>query len=289
MTQIFQSRWLDVLWFIAITLYILAGINGVPLHGDESTQVYMGRDFYYHIQGDTDRVLFREWDSLEGDESTEQQLRLLNGTLPKYLFGLTAYLSGYGIDDINQQWAWGSGWDWNHENGHVPSDDLLFRTRFVSSLLLVISAIALFYTGYAVAGRGVAYLASAYYMLNPAVLINGRRAMMEGGMLAFTILAILVAVYLLKYRSWWLFALTGIFSGLAVASKHTSVVTIIVIFVVCGVYFLVNQGKRGRNLAGLFGSFILISFTYKLLLDSILSLSSFGKEAYLSFLIKANM
>lgn len=254
MKQILKSRWLDILWLVTITIYMLAGIKGVPLHGDESTQIYMGRDFYYHIQGDTDRVLFREWDSLTGDESTEQQLRMLNGTLPKYLFGAVAYGSGYALEDINQQWAWGSGWDWNHENGHVPSDDLLFRSRFVSGVLLVISAIALFYAGNAIGGRAVAYLASAYYVLNPAILINGRRAMMEGGMLAFTILAILATLYLLKYRSWWLFMLTGIVSGLALASKHTSVVTIMVIFAVCGVYFLLKQDKRGRNIAGLFAA-----------------------------------
>ena len=250
MKQILESRWLDVLWCLTMTLYILAGISSVPLHGDESTQIYMGRDFYYHLQGESNQVFFRDWVTLSGDESTEQQLRLLNGTLPKYLFGMIAYFSGYELDDINQQWAWGSGWQWNHENGHVPSDDLLFRSRTVSAVLLAISAIGLFSLGYAVAGRAVGYFTSAYYVLNPAILLNGRRAMMEGGMLAFTILAILLAVYLLKNRTWWQFVLTGITGGLAVASKHTSVVTITVIFAVCGLYFLLNSRKDLLKLVG---------------------------------------
>lgn len=244
MTQFLKSTWLDILWCIAITAYILAGVQAVPLHGDESTQIYMGRDVYYHLQGNTEQVLFRDWELLEGDDSTEQQLRLLNGTLPKYLFGAVAYLSAYELEDINQQWAWGSGWDWNHQNGHVPSDDLLFRSRLVSASLLAISAIALFYVGYTVFGRNVAYLASAYYTLNPAILVNGRRAMMEGAMLAFTILAILIALHLLKNRCWWHYVLLGIISGLAVASKHTSIVTIATIFAVCGVYFLIYHKKH---------------------------------------------
>ena len=60
MTQIFQSRWIDILWCLCTTAYILAGIQDVPLHGDESTQIYMGRDFYYHILGNTEQVLFRD-------------------------------------------------------------------------------------------------------------------------------------------------------------------------------------------------------------------------------------
>lgn len=257
MKQFLESRWLDILWCVAMTLYILAGVSSVPLHGDESTQIYMGRDFYYHIQAESGQVLFREWDSLSGDESTEQQLRLLNGTLSKYLFGMIVYVSGYDLDDINQQWSWGSGWDWNHENGHVPSDDLLLHSRMVSAILLAISVIGLFVLGYAVAGRGVAYLASAYYLLNPAVLLNGRRAMMEGGMLAFTILAILIALYLLKYRTWWQFVLLGIISGLAVASKHTSVVTIFAIFAVCGFYFLLKWREDYQDFLKLIGAGIL--------------------------------
>ena len=250
MTQIFQSRWIDILWCLCITAYILAGIQDVPLHGDESTQIYMGRDFYYHILGNTEQVLFRDWDTLSGDEATEQQLRLLNGTTPKYLFGAVAYLSHYDIEDINQQWSWGSGWEWNHENDHVPSDDLLFRSRFVSASLLAISAIALFAVGNVLCGRFVAYIASAYYVLNPAILLNGRRAMMEGGMLAFSMLAILIALYLLKNRLWWQHILLGVISGLAVASKHTSVITIISIFAVCGGYFLLNHRKHLLNLLG---------------------------------------
>lgn len=231
-----------------MSVYILAGVPLVPLHGDEPTQSYMGRDFYYQfVQGDMAQVLFRDWEILDGSEATQQQLRLLNGTIPKYLFGAIAYYSGYEINDLNEQWAWGSGWQWNHENEHVPTTDLLLRMRYVSATLLVLSAITLFFVADTIGGRRVAYLASVYYTLNPAVLLNGRRIMMESAMLLFSLLTVLVGLWLLKKRSWWLYPLLGIVSGLAVASKHTSVVTVAAVFAVCGGYIVFERVFRART------------------------------------------
>ncbi|MEO1166500.1 MAG: glycosyltransferase family 39 protein, partial [Chloroflexota bacterium] len=232
------KRILDAIWCLIISLYIVMGIQLVPLHGDESTLIFMGRDFYYHMQGNTDRIFVADWDTLNGDDATEQQLRLINGTLSKYLYGVMAYASGYSLDDINDQWAWSLGWDWNHENGHVPSDDLLLISRYTSASLLMLSSIAFYGLGVSIGGRGVALIASAYYVLNPAILMNGRRAIMESGMLAFTILAVWMALLALRHRHLGWYIALGLVSGLAVASKHTSVVTIAIVFGVSGLYLL---------------------------------------------------
>lgn len=241
LSRILQSRWLDIFYCLVISLYILAGVPLVPLHGDESTQAYMGRDFYYQfVQGDMKQILFHDWNTLAGSEATQQELRLLNGTIPKYLFGAVAFFSGYKIDELNEQWAWGSGWQWNHENGHVPTYDLLLRMRYVSATILALSAITVFFIGKTIAGRRVAYLATTYYTLNPAILLNGRRIMMESAMLLFSLLVVLVGLWLLKKRSWWLYPLLGFVSGLAVASKHTSIVTVAAVFAVCAGYFLLT-------------------------------------------------
>jgi hypothetical protein len=243
-----QKRFPDILWCLALSLYILLGAERVPFHGDESTLIFMGRDFFYFLNGQS--VALQDVSSLDGQAATQQELRLLNGTIAKYFYGAVSYFQGYSIADINEQWAWGSGWQWNHENGHVPSENLLLAARLISSSLLAISAITLFAIGYQISGRVVGYFASAIFILNPAVLINGRRAMMEGSMLAFSLLAVLVALYLLKNRSWWLFLLLGLLSGLAVASKHTSVMTVAAIFVACGGYFLYKKADF-RSIGGL--------------------------------------
>lgn len=252
-------RWVDGLWLSALLLYVLAGVALVPFHADEATQIFMGRDFYYQVvQGDVQQVRYRAWETLSGDEATEQDLRLLNGTLPKYLFGAVAYGSGYGIDEINEQWVWGAGWEWNHDNGHVPPDGLLLRARSASALLLGVAAVALFVAAQRAGGRMAAYVASAFFVLNPAVLINGRRAMMEGGLLAFSLLVLLVGLLLLSKPSWWRYGLLGIVSGLAVASKHTAVFTAVAVFGACAA--LAAWHRRGERrtlsmrLVGLFGA-----------------------------------
>jgi len=236
----------------------------VPLHGDEPTQISMGRDFYYQfVENNWSQVRYGSWDELSPEAAAEQDLRLLNGTLPKYIFGFAAFMGGYEINENNEQWVWGAGWDWNHENGHVPSDDLISRARLASSLLLVLSAWAKYGIGITLNERLVGVIASAYYVLNPAVLINGRRAMMEGGMLAFTLLALLAGLWLLRKTDWKRAILLGIFAGFAVASKHTAVFTVVAVFAGCAFFWLweANRIQQWRallpKLGWLFGAGIL--------------------------------
>jgi 4-amino-4-deoxy-L-arabinose transferase-like glycosyltransferase len=241
----------DILWCLILCSYILVGVWLLPFHGDESTLIYMGRDFYYLINGQS--VALQDAASLDGNAATQQELRLLNGTVAKYLYGAMAYLRGYPIEGINEQWAWGSGWQWNHENGHVPSEDLLIASRIVSASLTAIGALAMFGIGFQLGGRPVAYAASLFYSINPAILLNGRRAMMEGSMLAFSLLAVFLALLLLRNRSWWLYLLFGIVSGLAVASKHTSIVTVAALFLACGAAFLYQRAFRAIGALALAG------------------------------------
>ncbi|MCA9914859.1 MAG: phospholipid carrier-dependent glycosyltransferase, partial [Anaerolineae bacterium] len=92
--------------------------------------------------------------------------------------------------------------------------------------------------GYLIRGQLVGVLASAIYVLNPAVLLNGRRAMMEGSMLAFTLLAMLLGLWVLRKQSWQRVILLGIVAGLAVASKHTAVFTVAAVFAGIGFFWL---------------------------------------------------
>jgi len=226
-----SSRWLDAVWLIVLAVYILAGVRLVPFHGDESTLLYMSRDFYTQfVDGDFAALDYRAWFLLDPEAASQQQLRLLNGTVTKSLYGLVAHLSGYEIDDINNQWVWGADWDWNRDNGHMPTDDLLLRARLVSALMLVGSVLVLYAIAYQIGGRLTAVLASAYYALNPAILINGRRAMMEGSLLLFSLLVVWAGLLVLRDRRPWQYGLLGLVSGLALASKHTAAVTLVAIF-----------------------------------------------------------
>jgi 4-amino-4-deoxy-L-arabinose transferase-like glycosyltransferase len=241
-----RTAFLDLGWCILLALYILLGTASVPFHGDESTQIFMSRDYAYQfLQGDLDLVRYSD----PPISPTEQQLRLLNGTLNKYLIGFAWHLGGFTPDQLNEQWDWGADWNYNQTNHHAPSEALLQISRIPSALLMAAGVVILFALGHILGGRPVAYLASLYYAVNPALLINGRRAMMEGSLIAFSLLVVLTGVWLLQKRYWWTAILLGIAAGLALASKHNAVFTVIAVFGACALYPIIKWivGIRHHN------------------------------------------
>src|SRR5215510_6928513 len=81
-------------WLILLILYVLAGTADAPFHGDESTQIFMSRDYAYQfIEHDYNKLGY----NLNPVSATEQQLRLLNGTLNKYLIGLAWQANGMSV------------------------------------------------------------------------------------------------------------------------------------------------------------------------------------------------
>lgn len=228
----------NFVWILALAIYILAGVPLVPFHGDESTLIYMSRDYdYVFIQHDLALVRYSDTPS----SPTEQQLRLLNGTIHKNLIGLARQLRG--ITTTNEQWDWGADWDYNQSTGHAPNRDLLLTGRWVSAFFLAGGVVIMFILGKELGGRPVAYLASLYYTLNPALLLNGRRAMQEGSMIFFGLLVVLAGIWLLKKQTWWMAALLGIAAGLALASKHTNAFTVAAVFGAIGLYTMIGFGR----------------------------------------------
>jgi len=243
-------RW-DALWLLALVAYILAGSPIVPFHGDESTLIYMGRDAYYQfVLDDWEQVFYSE----NPTSLTEQHLRLLNGTIPKYLYGLTAISSGYAFEEINEQWNWGLNWEQNINEGRKPLDDLLLRTRLISAAFLAGGAVILFLMVAQLAGRPAAYIASLYFALNPVLLVNGRRAMMEGGMIFFMLLVLWVGLWLIEKKHRWVFLALGISSGLAVATKHPAVIGVAVVFIACQLVILLERKQILKRTAFLVGA-----------------------------------
>jgi hypothetical protein len=232
---------LDALWLITLMGYILAGMSIVPFHGDESTTIWMSRDYgYTFIDHNLELVRYHDPPLIE----TEQQLRLATGSLTKYLMGVSWQVAGYHLNQINDQWVWGAGWDYNQQNGHAPDDDLLQIGRLPSALMLAFGAVVMFMIGRRLGGRPVAYLASLFYTIHPALLLNGRRAMFEGGHVLFSLLVILFAIWWLQKRNWRFAILLGVISGLAVSAKHPAVFTVVAAFVACVSYLFYLSGWK---------------------------------------------
>jgi 4-amino-4-deoxy-L-arabinose transferase-like glycosyltransferase len=232
----FRQRLLDALYASILVMYVVAGMAAVPFHGDESTIIYMSRDWFQLVgQGDFQSIFFRN-PPPDPHAATDQQLRLVNGVLSKYAIGLGAWLMGWTSSDINEQWLWGADWEFNARTGHIPTTQLLFVSRLTSTLMTALSVAIVFAVGRQVGGRGTAWIGAGAYTLMPAVLLNGRRAVFEGATFLFSALALWVGLILARHlwrkrASWREGVVLGVASGLALAAKHTTLIVLVPIFV----------------------------------------------------------
>ncbi|MCC7450644.1 MAG: glycosyltransferase family 39 protein [Anaerolineae bacterium] len=220
----------DSLLIGALMLYIMAGMALTPFHGDESSTIYMSRDWYTLAWLHNPSALFYR-NPPDPKTATDQQLRLVNGPLSYYTTGFAWSLAGMAVSDINDQWLWGADWNYNHDNGHIPGDKLLFVSRLSSTLLTVLSAAVVFAIGRRLAGRQVGWASAFVYATLPIVLLNGRRAMFEGAFMLMIALVLWVGMIVAQKRQrlrWWL--LFGLVSGLAITSKHTAILIVIPVF-----------------------------------------------------------
>lgn len=250
-----------LLWILNGLLLVLLGgyviVGDVPFHGDESMQIYMSRDYYDLVQTrNVDALLYRESVNTE-IEALNQELRIINGTVTKLTIGLAWDLAGYTVNDLNQPWYWGmpDEWSWNIANHGMPSDRLLRYARLPSTLFTALSIGVIFAITWVITHKYTASWVSALiYATYPAVLLNGRRAMMEGSYLFFSALVILSALKLseaatLRRRIIWA-VLLGLTSGLAVASKHTAVLTVVLAFMAVGVLPVVQRRASKEETTG---------------------------------------
>ncbi len=246
-------RVIDLAFLLALSIYVLAGSDLAPFHADESTIIFMSRDYAYQfIDGDLDRIRY-DPDALLTNET---QLRLINGTVSKMLIGLAWHSAGYTIDDLNTDWDWGGDWEYNLAANHLPSDDLLHTARLPQALLMAASVWAMFALGWRLGGRGTAYFAALYLALCPPLLLNGRRAMMEAALTCFSLLTILaaagwIAVWRRGRRAIGASLLLGAAAGLTIASKHTGVVIAGAALAACVLAVVWSSWRERRRLTGL--------------------------------------
>ncbi len=226
-------RALDVLWLAVLAVYVLAGVDDVPFHGDESSLIAMSRDYYHLVQKrDLGPVLYEPSPA----DPMDQELRLINGTVGKMAMGFAWDMAGLTEADLNRPWLWGADWEYNVSTGHVPGERLLHAARLSSAVLTAISVAAAFAIAWIAGGRPAAWATALIYASDPAVLLNGRRAMMEGAHLAFATLTVLAALLVVREqgrrpaprrrRLVGLTALFGIMGGAAVASKHPALIVV---------------------------------------------------------------
>ena len=206
-------------------------------------------------------------------ERTSSDLRLLNGTVAKTIFGWVAHSLGMAIDEINDQWFWGRDYEYNRSSGRIPDAPLLNAARLAAALQLALAAAAFFHVLRLSLNRPTAYIASALFTLHPNMLINGRRAMMEGSHILGLTLVLLAGVWLIRERKWWTYALLGVCSGFAIATKHPNAIICALVFLAVSAepawHLLRQRGPSQRahfrSLAGIAAAGLAACLTFLLL------------------------
>ncbi len=225
-------------------LYVLAGYQVVPFHGDEAIETAMSIDYaYLFIEQDLSKVLYSE----APYNPVEQGYRLIDGSVIRYLIGVAWHLDGFTQDDLNVPWWFAKSFAFNMENGYYPGDDLLLTSRIPSTILTAGSVLLLFIMGMRLQGRVTAYIASLFFALHPVILIDGRRAKGEGIHLFFELFVLLAGIAflgLVERRRWrWLWLWTvalGMGSGVAGAAKHTNAIVVVTVFLSILIYGIVH-------------------------------------------------
>ncbi len=212
------------LWLALLIVYVLAGVDLAPFHGDEALQIRSSVDYFtLFIEGDSAALGVRPDDP----RSASSDRRLLQGSIIPWTIGLAWHLAGHNSEDLPPEpgWDWALDYDTNLALGLRPAPQLLLTSRYPSALFFALSVPLLYFIAWRLGGIGAALAASALYALHPALLLNGRRALMEAPMLFFGLLTICCALMILRRGEgaglrWWLaLALSG---GLALASKHSA-------------------------------------------------------------------
>lgn len=177
------ASWLSWLTLALLSGFALWGAAGVPFHPDESTQLFMSRDFesLFTRPGE---LLWRP----DNAADLRTRYRTLDPPLTRYWLGLARLVAGQPALPVD--WDWSRSWEDNQQAGALPSASLLLAGRLAVTLCLPFSLWLVWRTGAALGGELTGWLALILLGLNALVLLHGRRAMAEGALLLGVCLAL---------------------------------------------------------------------------------------------------
>lgn len=211
--------------------YYGTGLAAVPFHPDESTYIYMSRDFAtLFLERSPAALVWRPGQPI----TPEVRYRLLDAPLNRYLIGLGWWGAGWSAAELNADWVWSASWQANLAAGRIPPPGLLLASRWPAALLAALTAALVFGLGVAARGWAAGTLAAGLLALHPLMLLHGRRAMAEGPLLFTSALAVAAGVLAARRldqrarpslgRLALIGAGLGLLAGLALASKHSALV-----------------------------------------------------------------
>jgi len=176
MIDLFKKEWLFYLVFLLLSLFLFFGMDLVPFHPDESTQIYMSQDLF-DIFKDPLSLSYKPGTEL----SNEMTYRAIDMPLTRYLIGLARLITG--TPNLASDWNWALSWEQNKGAGAIPSSTLLTYARFSPTFLLAISLYLFYFSIRKILPKTSALISTLFLGLNPLILLHGRRAMSEPALL----------------------------------------------------------------------------------------------------------
>ena len=207
-----------IILVLVVSFTYIRNLNTVEFHKDESHWIGTSYMFEAYVKGEF-------W----SDAWSESHQTVTNPPVPRYLIGISRFIGGYRVPDLNRPWNYRRGVIFNERVGAMPSKDLLWWSRLPMAILAVASISIAFWFIKKIAGRLPGYLWVIFSIASPFLLLQTRRAMAESAILFFVMLAsvfcylaieqFIHAQKVIGWKVWLYLGLSGICIGLAGESK----------------------------------------------------------------------
>jgi hypothetical protein len=207
-----------LLVLIFLSVFYLRDIQSVEFHIDESHWIGTSYMFEAYFKGEF-------W----SDAWRISQPTLTNPPVPRYIIGLSRFIGGYRIPDLNRRWDYNYNAGYNIRRGAMPSAGLLWWSRLPMAILAIWSIALGFLLIKNIGGRLPAYLWVLFGATSSYLLLQTRRAMAESSVLWFVMLAAFFCYHAIRTlnqprkNAAWLgylyFGFSGFCVGLAGESK----------------------------------------------------------------------
>ena len=220
------------LFILVFSFFYFFNLENVPFHPDESTQIFMSGDLEI-FKKDPSNLIWRAEISLDN----RMKYRLLDAPLAREWIGVFRLITGKSA--LLSDWDWTQTWQENENSGAIPSVGLLSTGRLASSIFFPLDLIFIFLIGQKIRGKQMGWLMVFLFSFNALVLLHTRRAMSEGPLLFFIILALWVFLQNPKYL-----ILSAIPAALAFNSKYSA----LPLFILGGFTIIVRNWGSIKNL-----------------------------------------
>lgn len=212
----FISKRISIVSVLILTAVYFTGIKSVPFHPDESQWIATSHVFEKYVSG-----------QFSSPAWNQSYWTLTQPPVTRYVIGIGRRFGGFTSQELNSHWQFNLDKETNVTNGAMPSDSLLWWSRFPMAALSVLSILIGWGLLQKSFGRFVGVVWIGFCVINPYFLTLLRRAMGEASLLFFIMLAVYAGYRLLqidaKEHNWikltfWI-GMFGMMAGFAGAAK----------------------------------------------------------------------